>query len=180
MKPFIKFILAVFLLVSISSNAQTNKFSALYHFTQTLKTCTNGYYHPHEMVYEATPTASLGIVSKSWSYGISIEGTYWQTEGTGTGIELGTYDLKRGFDHFSIMENYRIVPFLAPYDRLAIEGKIAAEHYFPDSKQDVGYGVGLDIALTHRVRIETDLMQFFRVNGANNAVRFRCGLQWVF
>jgi hypothetical protein len=178
--------LAMVLLVPFLGSAQTNSINL--GWFPSLRAPTNGYYSAGEKTIEIAPTiTSANIFNNSThSYGISIEAEYWESATTGTGIEIGTYDIRgtSGFiDHIAIMQDYRIVcwagvPIL---DKIALVAKSGAEQYFVDRTKDFEIGLGVDYNLfVRQLRIETSLLQHFRTDSKKDGTTFRLGIQYVF
>ena len=180
----IKSIYVFILLVIISSNV----------YSQTILPSpilggwtTNTYYNAKEITFELTPTISannLFNLSKSQTYGISFEYEYWQSLTTGTGLELGSYDLHaNSFDHISIMEDYRLVylPNTFLFDKFAAVVKIGAETYFVDGTKglEIGFGINYNLFIKN-LRVETSIMQHFRTDSSKDGSTLRIGIQSIF
>lgn len=166
-----------------SSTNTTSGWPKLFH---TSLWSTNAYYRAGEQVVEIAPTASsysFGGNGKR-TYGYSMEYEYWQTLTTGTGMELGSYDVKDfTFDHLAIMEDFRLVYFPDEFllDKFAITFKSGAEQYFRDGTKDLEIGIGLDYNLFERsLRVETDIIQHFRTDSSKDGVTLRVGIQYIF
>lgn len=181
MKLTAKLCTILLLFLACQSFAGTNSWFTT--FKQRVLLSTNQFYAAKEMTYEITPTISAPsfLGKPNYTIGMSMEYEYWQTPSMGTGMEIGTYDYKHFVDHISVMEDYRIVPFISPiWNRVALEGKIATEHFFVDNSHDIGFGLGVDFAFTRRIRGEFDFMQHYRLDSSKNGATLRVGLQWVF
>lgn len=133
---------------------------------------------------ELTPTLSTFDKYPN-SYGVSLETEYWQTQSTGTGLELGTYDVRSTpgqIDHLAVMEDYRLTPWTTTpmLDRLALELKSGAETYFTDGSKDVEVGAGLTIALWWQSSFELSALEHFRTNPGRDGQTLRAGFKWEF
>jgi hypothetical protein len=131
-----------------------------------------------------TPTYSR-YASQKDSFGISFETEYWQTESTGTGIELGTYDFRSTpgqIDHLAVMEDVRLVPWPTKIllNRLAFELKTGAETYFTDGSKDVEVGLGVNVAITTKIKLEASVVEHWRTTSSRDGETARLGIKWKF
>jgi hypothetical protein len=163
----IKALLACLMLGALSAVAQTNAF-----------------YTDKMFDVELTPTLSSYDKYPN-SYGVSMETEYWQTQSTGTGLEIGTYDVKSTpgqIDHLAVMEDYRLTPWSTTpiLDRLALELKSGAETYFIDGSKDVEVGGGVNVALWLKSSFEISGLDHFRTNTGRDGWTIRAGFKWSF
>ena len=144
---------------------------------------TNGYYHAGEQTIGAGVSSSLPSKGARTS-GASIEYQYWTSATMGTGLELGTYDIKTStFDHISVMQNYRIVAWSGVHfmDKIAITVKTGAETYFTNNTKGLEVGLGINYNFyVRRIRAEAVILQHCRTDSTKNATTIRLGLQYLF
>ena len=143
---------------------------------------TNLYYNKGEFVFSMAPTVTAGNLFNNSSvktYGWSFESEYWEQRWTGTGLEVGSYNVaKLSLDHMQIMQDFRFEPFPEKsfFARLAIGGKMGAETYFGTGAKDVS--VGPEIYWTfgkghtgnwswlNNTRLEADVLQHSSTSGS--------------
>ena len=147
---------------------------------------TNAFFNARDTVVEFTPNISSSCLFNNHSkntFGFSMEFEYWQTLSTGTGFELGNYDLMGGnpniIDHLAVMEDYRIVPFKNTIllNRFAVVAKSGVETFLSTGQKDIEVGLGINYAITRKIRAEADFMEHF---GQTQFTTLRAGLQWLF
>ena len=179
-------VLLIVLLVPFLANAQTN---LIWGWSQELKDLgTNGYYHAGEKTIEITPNiSSKSFVQKdSHTFGMSAEYEYWFTAATGSGVELGSYDLRsspNGIDHIAIMADYRLIQFPSTFilNKFALVAKTGAETLFTDGTKDFEIGGGINYNLfVKRMRVEISYTQHFRTDPSKNGATVRAGMQFLF
>jgi len=123
-----------------------------------------------EFDVSAAPVLFMPQYATKSTYGFSFESEYWQTEHTGTGLELGTYDVTSTsgimIDHVAVMEDIRL--FLFPttkfLDQFDFELKSAATTYLNDGAKDFSLGVGADfdiVVFNHHFRADLCAMNHF-------------------
>jgi hypothetical protein len=132
---------------------------------------TNLFFNKGDMTISISPTLSSQNPFDNKvprTFGISYEAAYWQTKFTGTGLEIGSYDIRNvnlGFlDHIAVIENLRVVPWegrpiLGRFDGVM---KLGAEIYLLDGSKDVELGVGIGYALSAKWQFEASYMQHWR------------------
>jgi hypothetical protein len=117
---------------------------------------------------------------------MSIEVEYWESATTGTGVELGTYDIRGTsgiFDHISVMQDYRLVCWagIPLLDKVALVAKTGVEQYFVDGTKDFEVGLGVDYNLfIRRIRVEASVLQHFRTDSKKDGTTLRMGIQYLF
>jgi hypothetical protein len=148
-------------------------------------TQTNMYYNAGENTVEATPSISYNTALHKYTYGASAEYEHWTSLTLGTGIEIGTYDVKsnpNGIDHISIMQDYRLVeaPQSFLLGKFVLVGKMGVETFLNGSK-GLEFGVGVNYNLfVKRCRLEIDYMQHIGTSSSNSEGTLRFGLQYIF
>ena len=183
-------ILSVLIALSVSAQTNTTSTNSFKEFfsTNSFLTATNIYYRPGEFTVELAPTltsSSLFSSNSKHTYGGSFEMEYWQTACTGTGIEIGTYDVlnnNHGIDHLAIMEDFRVVPVpnVVLLNRLALVAKVGVETYLNDGNKNVEIGFGIDYQIYKNIRTEASFMQHFGNSSDEGGSTIRVGLQWMF
>ena len=117
---------------------------------------TNTYYAKGDATISIAPTLSSTDLLDNHlgrTIGVSLEVTYWQTANTGTGVELGTYNLGHfsvlPIDHVTTTENLRVMPFQGKIgSRFVFIGTLGVEAYFIDGTKDVLLGAGVGYAFS--------------------------------
>ena len=148
-----------------------------------------GYFNKGDMEVSISPTvSSLDFFDPKApkTFGISYETAYWTSDYTGTGIEIGSYDLRQTqyglVDHIAVIEDLRLVPFKSDpfWGRFAGVLKLGTETFFYDGSKDIEVGVGLDYALNHTFVAEISAMQHWRTKTSlDNSTATVC-VKWRF
>ena len=150
---------------------------------------TNDYYKVGDLTFSLAPTASLPASAASLKgtvYGVSLETTYWQTDHTGTGLEIGKREFKgnttSGIDHIAAIEAFRIVP--APntplFNRLSLNMFTGAETWLNTGAKGLELGVGSEFACTVNFRLFSEASQHFESTAEQSGLEFVAGLRWRF
>ena len=150
---------------------------------------TNLFYNKGDMTISISPTLSSQNPFDNKvprTFGISYEAAYWQTKFTGTGLEIGSYDLRNvniGFlDHIAVIESLRVVPFegqpiLGRFDGVM---KLGAETYLLDGSKDVELGLGIGYSLTSKWQIEASYTQHWRTSVQKDGATLNVCLKFKF
>ena len=150
---------------------------------------TNQYYVKGDMDFELAPTVSsytLFTGIKPITYGASYEYEYWETAWTGTGVEIGSYDVRNLnygiIDHTAVMQNLRLFSSGTSdfKNRFCLTLKTGAEQYFVDGSKDIEFGLGAGVAFTTKIQGEISYLQHYRTIQTKDGGTLRIGLKFKF
>lgn len=157
-------------------DSDTNQFSG-----------TNEWYIKGDFTISLFGTTSIhSLVDKHNLYGISLEATYWQSEYTGTSVELGDFNIKNFnpelIDHISVLEKVRVIPFNPEpvFRRLDIVGITGTDTRLSDGSKGIVVGVGSEWAFTKNLRASVEVKEYFESIATDSTLTAALGLEYKF
>ena len=147
-------------------------------------------YYTKGMNFELAPTVSSTTLFtsglKGITYGASYEFENWETPWTGSGIEIGSYNVQNLsygiIDHIAVMQDLRVFSSSTSdfKNRFSISLKTGAETYFIDGSKDIEFGLGAGVAFTTKIQGEISYLQHYRTNQTEDGGTLRIGLKFKF
>jgi len=150
---------------------------------------TNSFFNQGDLTVSLSPTISSPSLLNArapHTFGLSYETAYWQTKYTGTGIELGSYDLRNVqfgiIDHITVTENVRLIPFDGdPFlGRFSETLQLGAEQFFQDGSKDVELGLGGEWAFTRTIHGTVKVAEHWRTNPQKDGATATAALSYSY